>query len=309
MQEESPDLQHLRLGPLPIVQKFINILGIRQLLCQAIGQADHAEVLETLVQSVLLRPDALYRVSQWAANFEDGLVRKNLNDDIIGRALDKLFKADRASLLTKLSVVAMSKFKIGTDQLHNDSTSVKFSGSYEQQSPKAAQIKRGHSKDHRPDLKQLVYSLSVTRDGAIPIHFKTYDGNQTDDTTHWETWQSLRGLLGRSDFLYVADSKLCVSSTLQKIDRAQGFFVTILPRTRSEVREFAEDAAASRVRWQKIHSQSVRKGKVDHFETAEGLFQMQEGYRIHWYRSSEKKARVNQDRQARVYLAGGPQST
>jgi len=97
----------------------------------------------------------------------------------------------------------MSKFKISTDQLHNSSTSVKFSGSYEQQNPKAVQLKRGHSKDHRPDLKQLVYSLSVTRDGAIAIHFKTYDGNQTDDTTPCETWQSLGGPLERSDFLHL----------------------------------------------------------------------------------------------------------
>lgn len=303
MQEDSLDLQHVRLGPLPIVQKFVNTLGIRDLLSKALGQADYAEVLETLIKSVLLRPDALYRVRQWAENFDDGLVRKNLNDDIIGRALDKLFKADRASLLTKLSLVAMSKFKINTDQLHNDSTSVKFCGSYEGQNKKAVQLKRGHSKDHRPDLKQLVYSLSIASDGAIPIHFKTYDGNQTDDTTHWETWQSLRGLLGRSDFLYVADSKLCVSATMRQIDRAQGFFVTILPRTRSEVRGFSEEAAASSVRWRKVHSQKVRKGKIDHFETAEGLFQMQEGYRIHWYRSSEKKIRDIQDRKDRISIA------
>ncbi len=133
----------------------------------------------------------------------------------------------------------------------------------------------------------------MTRDGAIPIHFKPYDGNQTDDKTHWELWQSLRGLLGRSDFLYVADSKLCVAEIMRKIDREQGYFVTILPRTRSEVVEFAKEAVASRVRWQSIHQQRVRKGKIDHFEVADGLFQMREGYRIYWYRSSEKKTVTN----------------
>ena len=45
----------------------------------------------------------------------------------------------------------------------------------------AIQLKRGHSKERRPDLKQLVYSLCVTSDGAVPVHFKAYDGNQTDD--------------------------------------------------------------------------------------------------------------------------------
>src|SRR5215831_13756182 len=54
--------------------------------------------------------------------------------------------------------------------------------------PRPFQLKRGHSKERRPDLKQLVYSLCVTNDGAAPVHFKAYDGNQTDDAIHLETW-------------------------------------------------------------------------------------------------------------------------
>ena len=304
MQEDSFRLQQVRLASLPIVQRFIKALGLNELLVEAVGYEAHAEALETLVKSVILRPDALYRLRTWTANFDDHLVRKNLSDDMLARALDRLYKTDRASLLTKLSLAAVDKFGVNTDQIHNDSTSVKFSGEYANQNPKAVQLKRGHSKDHRPDLKQLVYSLSITRDGSIPIHFKSYDGNCTDDTTHWETWTSLRGLLGRSDFLYVADSKLCVAKTLQKIDREQGFFVTILPRTRTETEEFALEAQGSRVRWQEIYSQrSSRHRKIDHFEVALGLYQMREGYRLYWYRSSEKKNRDTQDREERIALA------
>jgi transposase len=303
MQAATFDLQQVRIGSLPIIRKYLNILGVKDLLHETLDQPDYAEALETLVMSVLLRPEALYRVGEWANAFDDGLVRKGLSDDVLGRSLDRLFKADRASLLTKLALVAIDKFKIDTSQLHNDSTSVKLTGSYEKQHAKAVQLKRGHSKDHRPDLRQLVYSLSVTRDGAIPIHFKAYDGNRTDDKTHWDLWQSLRGLLGRSDFLYVADSKLCVAETMNKIDREQGFFVTILPRTRQEVAEFTKEAAASRVRWQSVHRQPVRKSKIDHFEVVEGLFQMREGYRIYWYRSSEKKVRDKQDRESRISIA------
>lgn len=305
MQAESLDLQHVRIGSLPVIRKFLTALEVKGILCEALDQPDYAEALESLVMSALLRPDALYRVGAWANAFEDGLIRKGLSDDMLGRALDRLFKADRASLLTKLILNAMKNFNIDTSQIHNDSTSVSFSGAYEAHHAKAIQLKRGHSKDHRPDLKQLVYSLSVTRDGAVPVHFKTYDGNQTDDKTHWEIWQSVRGLLGRSDFLYVADSKLCVAETMRKIDREQGSFVTILPRTRKEVTQFTDDAAASRIRWQQIHSQRARKGRLDHFEAAEGLFQMQEGYRVYWYRSSEKKLRDKQDRESRIAVARG----
>jgi len=303
MQEDSFTLQQIRIGPLPIVEKFLLTLGSSDLLCEAVGNADYAKALDTLIKSALLRPNALYRIGQWANDFDDGLVQRNLSDDVLGRALDKLFKADRASLLTKIALNAIKQFRLDTSQIHNDSTSVKLTGDYNAQNPKAVQLKRGHSKDHRPDLKQLVYSLSVTRDGAIPIHFKAYDGNRTDDTTHVEIWASLRGLLGRSDFLYVADSKLCVAETMKKIDHEQGYFVTIVPRTRNEVNDFALEAAASRVRWRHIYGQKVRKSKVDHFEAAEGLFQLREGFRVYWYRSSEKRVRDKQDRDSRIAVA------
>ncbi len=86
-----------------------------------------------MVISTLLRPNALYRVGTWANDFDDRLVRKGLSDDVLGRALDRLFKADRASLLTKLTLISVDKFKIDTSQIHNDSTTVKLTGSYEQQ--------------------------------------------------------------------------------------------------------------------------------------------------------------------------------
>jgi len=84
------------------------------------------------------------------------------------------------------------------DQLHSDSTSITFHGGYEDANGDKKRgkvtliIARGHNKDHRPDLKQLVFDLTVTSDGAVPIHYKDYDGNRTDDTTHIENWDTLK---------------------------------------------------------------------------------------------------------------------
>ena len=155
---------------------------------------------------------------------------------MLARALDRLFEADRASLLTRVVLAAVKAYAVDLSQIHQDTTSVKLMGAYQNQHRRGVQLLRGYSKDHRPDLRQLVYDLSVTHDGAIPVLFKAHDGNRTDDTLHWENWQMLRGLLGRSDFLYVADSKLCVSETLRNIDRNQGRFITVVPRTRGEVK-------------------------------------------------------------------------
>jgi transposase len=99
-----------------------------------------------------------------------------LNDDRVGRALDQLFDADRAALLTELVLSAIREFTIDLAQLHNDSTTVTFSGAYATANgqrvrgkPTAA-IQFGYNKDHRPDLKQLLFVLTVSADGAVPIH-------------------------------------------------------------------------------------------------------------------------------------------
>jgi len=112
-------------------------------------------------------------------------------------------------------------------------------------------------------------------------------------------------LLGKNDFIYVADSKLCVRETLLRIDGQQGRFVTILPRTRSEVGAFADDCLANRIRWDPLWRQRCprHQGRWEIFELAQGFFQMQEGFGLHWYRSSEKRRRDHEDREEQIAAA------
>jgi transposase len=125
-----------------------------------------------------------------------------------------------------------------------NSTTVSLCGAYREawgrkiRGRTAPAITYGISKDHRPDLKQLLFILTTTADGSIPVAFRCSDGNTSDSRTHIETWNTLRAVAGRPDFLYVADSKLCSRENMDHIDRAGGRFVTVLPRSRSEDDEF-----------------------------------------------------------------------
>ena len=306
MQVNSLRLRAQAVGPLPILQHFLDTLQLREILARSRPLRAYVPALELLVKSLLVEPNALYRVRPWSQQYDPRWIGPGtIGDDAIGRALDRLFEADRSSLLTHLALSALEHFDLDTSRIHNDSTSVKLSGAYAHQLPGAIQLRRGFSKDHRPDLKQLVYSLCVTSDGAVPIHYKAYDGNQTDDTTHWETWQALCRLLDKTDFIYVADSKLCVRETLLRIDGQHGRFVTILPRTRSEVGAFADDCLANRIRWAPLWRQRCprHQGRWEIFELAQGFFQMQEGFALHWYRSSEKRRRDHDDREEQIALA------
>jgi transposase len=98
-----------------------------------------------------------------------------LNDDRIGRALDRLFDADIPALVLKVAARAVREFDVSLDELHNDSTTVTFHGDYESAERERTlrgrlrlAITWGHNKDHRPDLKQLLHILTVTGDGAVP---------------------------------------------------------------------------------------------------------------------------------------------
>jgi transposase len=299
-------LTRRNIGAIPIIDPFMKQVGLLRLLTEAIGNSRYAEAILVLVKNVMIERNALYGVQEWSAQYEPALVYGGkFGDDVLARALDRLYDADRASLMTHVVLGAAKAYGVDLSEIHQDTTSIVVSGAYAHQKPKAVQLKRGHSKDHRPDLKQLVYDLCVTRDGAIPVHYKSRDGNQTDDTVHWENWQTLRGILGRSDFLYVADSKLCVSKTLMNIDRSQGRFITIMPRTRSEVDDFAHKAEASLVRWEKVFARrsSRKHGRIDLFETAAGIHQMREGFKVHWFRSSEKSRRDWNEREEKVAAA------
>lgn len=303
MQTDYLALRTRKIGALPIIDRYMAQLELRKLLAAALERETYVDAIELLVKSILVKPNALYRVGEWATLYDPSLVYgAQLSDDVLGRALVRLFEADRASLMTRLIVATIKKFHLDIGQIHNDTTTVKLCGAYVRQNSQAVQLKHGYSKNHRPDLLQLVYSLSVTADGAVPVHFKAYDGNQSDDGTHWETWQTLRGVLGRSDFIYVADSKLCVSEILMKIDRAQGRFVTVLPKTRQESEEFCEKVLLSTVRWERIYSKrSTRKReRKDVFESAQEFYQMREGFRLYWFRSSEKALRDEQGRTFRL---------
>jgi transposase len=76
-----------------------------------------------------------------------------------------------------------------------------------------------HNKDHRADLKQLLYILTVTRDGAVRVWFRVQSGNATDDRSHRTTWDRLCKLTGRRDFLYVVDCKLVAAENFEDMRR------------------------------------------------------------------------------------------
>ena len=270
-QEPSPHnarftLQSERLGPLPLINHFLERLGLEDVLDRHVPSdarcaISHARALGVLLRSIIVEREPIYRQQESVHGFASGVfgIRADdmarLGDDRLGRALDRLFDADRAALLTEVALVVAERFGVNFDECHNDSTSIGFSGSYRGASGRqirgrtAPAITYGHSKDHRPDLKQLLFILTMTADGNIPVAFRCTNGNASDSRTHIESWNTLRTVAGRSDFLYVADSKLCSRENMDYIDRAGGRFVTVMPRNRLEDAEFRQWIQTNTADW------------------------------------------------------------
>jgi len=171
--------------------------------------------------------------------------RALLHDDRLGRCLTRLFAGTGPELILAVVRHVLQEFHVGLDEVHNDSTTVSFYGAYSEAAEEGRRLGRathaitfGHNKDHRPDLKQLLYILTVSHDGGVPLYFTRASGNVVDDQTHQATWDLLCQLVGGPDFLYVADCKLASAENLAYIAKRHGRFVTVLPRTHGEDEQF-----------------------------------------------------------------------
>jgi transposase len=259
-----------RLGPLPLINHFLSRMGLLELLEQHVPTTDarnsvsHAQALCVLLRSIIVEREPIYRQQESATGFAPGLFGidaaqlARLSDDRIGRALDHLFDADRSALLTAVALAVAQHFGVRLQQLHNDSTSISLCGQYRAaggrkvRNRRAPAIVYGYSKDLRPDLKQLLFILTTDADGGVPVHFRCADGNTTDVRTHIETWNALRTLAGRPDFLYVADSKLCSFDNMSHIANAGGRFVTVMPRSRQEDAQFRKWVQTNPPAWELV---------------------------------------------------------
>jgi transposase len=276
---------------------------------------DPAMAIRLVVTNLLAGRAPLYGLGEQAAPFAPGLLGLAdaddaawLDDDRVGRALERLSHADRASLLTELIVGVVAEFGIDTSEPRNDSTSVSVHGAHRgaDGTPRGGKptpaVTFGHSKDHRPDLKQLVWILTVSADGAAPMAYRLADGNTSDDPTHMPTWDQLAAMLGRRDFLHVADSKLASGTAMRHIDGNGGRFVTALPRARAEdtwLRDWAQTHQPQQT--EAIRLAGARAGEPDRVHaTFPAPLPSAEGHRIIWARSTAKAAHDSAARQARI---------
>lgn len=311
------------LGAHPIVQHFLERMNIADIIRSCVGgsrqsEVDHGQAIVVLVHNLVQSPGPLYRVGEWAEPLEAHVLgltpgqKASINDDRIGRALDALSSERGRSIFFRLALRTIKQFDLDTARIHHDTTTATLTGRYAG-SRMSPVITFGNNKDYRPDLKQLVFGLNVTADGAVPVSHQVHSGNRTDDSIHLGNTEELRQILGRDDFIYVADCKLCTTQNMRAIHGYGGRFVTILPRSRKEDKRFRASLRMREKppRWNMILE--IPNGRresepPDQYSSCAGPSKSEDGFRLVWIRSAQKAtldAQVRKDhlRQAEFALA------
>lgn len=311
MTQQGPfELETEIIGPLPIINHYIDRLKLnnildRHLITPRTRKVDPVTCIGIFLRNIIVQRTPVYTMQEWLDRYRPDMVgitseqREHLNDDRLGNALDMLYDADRATLMTEVVVSAIKEFDLDLSQLHNDSTSVTFTGRYSgatggmKRGKKSQKITWGHNKDHRPDLKQLLWFLVVTADGAVPIHYKATDGNAGESPNYREIWDILCKLIGRSDFIYVADCKLCSTENLMHIHTNGGRFITVLPRNRNEDGWFRDYIQRNKVPWIKVEHKREEEYEEppDIWRMFESPMRSAEGFRVAWVFSTRMAER------------------
>lgn len=157
-----------------------------------------------LVMSRLCEPSSELHIAEdfyRSTAFEDilDLPCEQVNDDRLYRALDRLLP-HKEVIEERLQKRLGELFDLNYDLLLYDVTSTFFEGL----AVRNPQAQRGHSRDHRPDCKQVCIAMVVTREG-VPLSYEVFDGNRVDVTTVEEIVGVMEKRFGLADRVWVMD--------------------------------------------------------------------------------------------------------
>ncbi len=167
-----------------------------------------------------------------------GVPADRVNDDRLYRALDRLLPHKEA-LEAHLKERLGSLFDLDYDLLLYDVTSTYFEG----QAEGNALARRGYSRDHRPDCKQVCIGLVVTR-GGIPLGYEVFAGNRTDVTTLEEIVTTMERRYGRAERVWVVDRGMTSAENIAWLRASGRRYLIGTPK--SELKTFARQLADRR---------------------------------------------------------------
>lgn len=238
------------VGFAPILRCYLDRCRIQQIIDDNVPLdprrkvLSHGEACVAMITGILFQVLQLYRLCCFASDTTvlnvilPHIAPHEYFDDRLADTLDAIYDYGIGNLEMDITRKMIAEFDIDNHVCHNDTTSASVYGEYNNKASEGIDITFGHSKKHRQDLKQFVWSLSVSSDSAFPLFQEAYNGNTADVNTYVEQWTRLVDLLDREDFLYVADSKLITKENMAHIHDHDGYFIAPAPMYESYKKAF-----------------------------------------------------------------------
>ena len=213
----------------------------------------------------------------------DHVQASDLNDDALGRCLDTLYEYGVSDMYQILGEAVVTHLGLPCESINIDTTSFHVDGEYVVDDDYTGiRLTRGYSRDHRPELNQVILNLITENQAGIPVYMQACSGNANDTETFKKLIKShIKSLQAaqRSRYL-IGDASLYAAEIIKSLDSQGQLFITRVPQKLREAKEvlskrdgltwielengyraawYHSDYADVRQQWLIVHSQEAQK--------------------------------------------------
>ena len=255
---DSSRFEVQRLDHLGLVAGFCKEIGLEELINQRMPKESHNSMISNGTLLVAMILNGLGFVSRTLHMYPEyfsekpterllgkGILPSHINEDVMGRFLDSLYELGVSELYQEIALRVVVYLKLPCNSLNLDTTSFHLDGQYERDiDSQAIHITRGYSRDHRPDLNQVVLSLITENQAGIPLYMQAVSGNANDSETFKKTVKSHLKSLKEAyhNAYFIADSALYAEETIQALAEQNQLFITRVPQKLKEAKAILAQA-------------------------------------------------------------------
>lgn len=249
---ETKTIEHLGL-----VSGMVDELGVAELIDEVIeqdfeqrqvtvGQAVKAMILNGLGfanRRLYLSPH-FFENKPTEQLIGRGVSAEVLNDDTLGKALDKLHSYGVSELYSLVAARAVKRLGLSAKVGHQDISSFHVDGVYnseqDEAEPGLVPIRRGYSRDGHPELNQVTLELIQEHQASLPVAMQVLGGNQNDSKTMQASVQTRIEQLRQVGIGVLEDSAGYSETALQTHEAAELTWIMRVPAKLKEVKTLLE---------------------------------------------------------------------
>ena len=322
-----------------LVAGFCKEIDLANIIDQALGTSENRQVsfgnlfVAMIINGLGFTGRTLHMYSEYFSDkpldrlIAPGIKAEHINDDALGRCLEALYEYGVSPLYQDIGEAVVKYLDLPCNSVHLDSTSFHYDG-VEKLSDGGddihpIQITKGYSRDHRPELNQVVLNLICENQSGIPVYMKPASGNINDMEGFKEIVKShIKSLRAAQSCRYlVADAALYVKETIIELSELEQLFITRVPQKLSEAKTLINQASDLdfedigngysgawhqsnygnvKQKWLLVHSEQARKRET--YSLTKRMLKKAEAERKTFKKLSQQKFACQYDAQQAIEL-------